>query len=152
MKQTIHLPLSILPKAYLLLALVCSCCHTANAQTPERRLETSEVETKNEFRAQYMPKLHGILRGKYEYQPEEDASRFEVRNARLSVNGKMTLSTTMKGCKREICAYIGIQTRGGPLRRIVDKDEGCLGAHPAFPLPTPYPRSAAFAFQHRCPP
>ena len=96
MKQTIHLPLRTLPKAYLLLALVCSCCHTANAQTPERRLETSEVETKNEFRAQYMPKLHGILRGKYEYQPEEDASRFEVRNARLSVNGKMAKRSEYK--------------------------------------------------------
>lgn len=34
-----------------------------------------------------VPKIHGILRGKYEYQPEMDASRFEVRNARLSVDG-----------------------------------------------------------------
>ena len=36
-----------------------------------------------------MPKLHGILRGKYEYEPNLGASRFEVRNARLSVNEKL---------------------------------------------------------------
>lgn len=33
--------------------------------------------------------IHGILRGKYEYQPEMEASRFEVRNARLSVDGSL---------------------------------------------------------------
>ena len=33
--------------------------------------------------------IHGILRGKYEYQPEMEASRFEVRNARLSVDGTL---------------------------------------------------------------
>lgn len=39
--------------------------------------------------SEYLPKLHGILRGKYEYEPDLGASRFEVRNARLSVNGKL---------------------------------------------------------------
>ena len=34
-------------------------------------------------------KLSGILRGKYEYQPELSASRFEVRNARLAASGKL---------------------------------------------------------------
>ena len=34
--------------------------------------------------------LHGILRGKYEYEPDLDASRFEVRNARLSVDGNLS--------------------------------------------------------------
>lgn len=36
-----------------------------------------------------MPKLHGILRGKYEYELNLGASRFEVRNARLLVNEKL---------------------------------------------------------------
>ena len=35
------------------------------------------------------PQLHGILRGKYEYEPDLEASRFEVRNARLSVEGSL---------------------------------------------------------------
>lgn len=37
----------------------------------------------------YMPQIHGILRGKFEYQPEMNAGRFEVRNARLSASGKL---------------------------------------------------------------
>ncbi|MGM9841638.1 MAG: porin, partial [Candidatus Limisoma sp.] len=52
----------------------------------------SVVERKVEQMAkqsEYLPKLHGILRGKYEYEPDLGASRFEVRNARLSVNGKL---------------------------------------------------------------
>ena len=133
MKQTIHLPLRTLPKAYLLLALVCNCCHTANAQTPERRLETSEVETKNEFRAQYMPKLHGILRGKYEYQPEEDASRFEVRNARLSVNGKMTKRSEYK-LEVDLC------------------DESSIKMKDAWVRILPFRSLRLTLGQHRCPP
>lgn len=33
------------------------------------------------------PRLHGTLRGKYEYQTQDEAGRFEVRTARLSVSG-----------------------------------------------------------------
>lgn len=40
--------------------------------------------------------IHGILRGKYEYQPEMDASRFEVRNARLSASGKLVQMSEYK--------------------------------------------------------
>lgn len=39
--------------------------------------------------AQSAPQIHGILRGKYEYQPEINASRFEVRNARLAAEGSL---------------------------------------------------------------
>ncbi len=35
------------------------------------------------------PQIHGTLRGKYEYQTEDDKGRFEVRNARVSVSGKV---------------------------------------------------------------
>lgn len=34
--------------------------------------------------------LHGVLRGKYEYQPDLNAGRFEVRNARMSISGKLS--------------------------------------------------------------
>lgn len=37
----------------------------------------------------YLPEVHGTLRAKYEYQIEEGENRFEVRTARLSVNGKV---------------------------------------------------------------
>ena len=42
------------------------------------------------------PQLHGILRGKYEYEPDLEASRFEVRNARLSVEGSLPMRSSYK--------------------------------------------------------
>lgn len=42
------------------------------------------------------PQIHGILRGKYEYQPEMEASRFEVRNARLSAEGQLPMRAAYK--------------------------------------------------------
>lgn len=38
---------------------------------------------------QYMPKINGTVRAKYEFQPQQGNGRFEVRNARLSVSGKI---------------------------------------------------------------
>lgn len=38
----------------------------------------------------YVPNIHGTIRGKYEYQTEEGEGRFEVRNARISVDGSVT--------------------------------------------------------------
>lgn len=37
----------------------------------------------------YLPEIHGTIRGKYEYQTETNESRFEVRNARFSVTGNV---------------------------------------------------------------
>ena len=34
--------------------------------------------------------IHGTIRGKYEYQPEDGAGRFEVRNARVSFDGTLS--------------------------------------------------------------
>ena len=42
------------------------------------------------------PHLHGTIRGKYEYQPEDHAGRLEVRNARLSVDGKVAAVVAYK--------------------------------------------------------
>lgn len=35
----------------------------------------------------YTPSVHGVIRGKYEYQPDIDSHRFEVRNARFNFSG-----------------------------------------------------------------
>ncbi len=40
--------------------------------------------------------LHGVLRGKYEYQPEMNAGRYEVRNARMSISGKLSARSEYK--------------------------------------------------------
>lgn len=45
---------------------------------------------------EYNAQIHGILRGKYEYEPDLEASRFEIRNARLSVEGSMPLRSSYK--------------------------------------------------------
>ncbi|MCD8318341.1 MAG: OprO/OprP family phosphate-selective porin [Paraprevotella sp.] len=37
----------------------------------------------------YHPEVHGTVRGKYEYQPEINSGRFQVRNARVSIEGKV---------------------------------------------------------------
>ena len=37
----------------------------------------------------YLPEIHGTIRAKYEYQPQIGQGRFQVRNARLSVQGKI---------------------------------------------------------------
>ena len=34
--------------------------------------------------------VHGTIRSKYEYQTEEGEGRFEVRNARISVDGQLS--------------------------------------------------------------
>ncbi len=49
-----------------------------------KRLDKSEMETKD-----YMPEIHGTIRGKFEWQPQISASRFEVRNARFSLTGNV---------------------------------------------------------------
>lgn len=87
----------IVKKGWLTLAIAC-CCHMGIwAQDAEERLTILEKKlAKNERRAEFMPQIHGILRGKYEYEPDLDASRFEVRNARLSVNGKMSKRSEYK--------------------------------------------------------
>lgn len=53
----------------------------------------------------FIPQIHGIMRGKYEYEPDlssaqtggsKGAGRFEVRNARLSVEGNMPQRSAYK--------------------------------------------------------
>ena len=42
------------------------------------------------------PHIHGTVRSKYEYQTEEGEGRFEVRNARVSVDGNVTSAISYK--------------------------------------------------------
>ncbi|MDR0962552.1 MAG: OprO/OprP family phosphate-selective porin [Mediterranea sp.] len=47
-------------------------------------LPTAAVQAQN-----FVPEIHGTIRTKYEYQTEMDASRFEVRTARISASGQV---------------------------------------------------------------
>ncbi len=42
------------------------------------------------------PHIHGTVRGKYEYQTQDNTRRFEVRNARISVDGKVSAAVAYK--------------------------------------------------------
>jgi len=57
------------------LMLFCGCCLGIHAQDGDN--------------ANYAAEIHGTIRGKYEYQPDMHAGRFEVRNARFSLTGKV---------------------------------------------------------------
>ena len=47
------------------------------------------VEKEKMAKADYVPEIHGTVRAKYEYSPQLDASRFQVRNVRFSVTGNV---------------------------------------------------------------
>lgn len=44
----------------------------------------------------YTPKIHGTVRTKFEYQPEIEKERFEVRNARVSIDGAISRQISYK--------------------------------------------------------
>lgn len=51
--------------------------------------EGEKTSTPQKAEVDYRPEIHGTIRGKYEYQPDMNAGRFEVRNARFSLSGKV---------------------------------------------------------------
>jgi len=87
-----------LARIFILLALLAFLfVTTARAQSVIDRVASLEQKVgKQELDSRYLPKIHGILRGKYEYQPHPDASRFEMRNARLSASGKLPMRSEYK--------------------------------------------------------
>lgn len=89
---------------FISFALLFIGISSLSAQTVEERLtvlenKLAQAEKKLEesnAKSKYLPQMHGILRGKYEYQPEIDGGRFEVRNARISASGSLPLSSEYK--------------------------------------------------------
>ena len=65
----------------------------------------------------FKPEIHGTIRGKYEYQTEMEAGRFQVRNARFSISGhvhpivgyKAEIDLSDEGTIRMLDAYTSIQ-------------------------------------------
>ena len=51
--------------------------------------QESERQTQEMRLRDYLPEIHGTIRGKYEYQFEPGMSRFQVRNARFSLTGNV---------------------------------------------------------------
>lgn len=65
----------------------------------------------------YIPEIHGTVRAKYEYEPQIEKGRFEVRNARLSVEGRVVPIVSYKaeidlsdeGAIKMLDAYVRLQ-------------------------------------------
>lgn len=54
------------------------------------------LHAQEEDKVDLTPKVHGTIRGKYEYQTEEGDGRFQVRNARVSLEGKVAKTVEYK--------------------------------------------------------
>lgn len=54
------------------------------------------LHAQEEDKVDLTPKVHGTIRGKYEYQMEEGDGRFQVRNARVSLEGKVAKAVEYK--------------------------------------------------------
>lgn len=50
----------------------------------------AQTEGEKKEKESYPVEVHGTIRSKYEYQTEEGEGRFEVRNARINVEGKLS--------------------------------------------------------------
>jgi len=69
--------------------------------------------------SQYLPEIHGTIRAKYEYEPPIDKGRFEIRNARVSVEGKIIPAVRYKaeidlsdeGAIKMLDAYVRFQPK-----------------------------------------
>lgn len=67
----------------------------------------------------YLPEIHGTIRAKYEYEPPINKGRFEVRNARLSVEGKIIpivrykaeIDLSDEGSIKMLDAYVRLQPK-----------------------------------------
>lgn len=92
---------------------------TADAQTLGERVggleENMQAMTDKQ---KYLPQIHGILRGKYEYEPDLDASRFEVRNARLSAEGNLPLRSSYK-LEVDLCDESAIKMKDAWVRMAI---------------------------------
>lgn len=73
----------------------------------------------NILKSEYMPEIHGTIRAKYEYEPPIDKGRFEIRNARLSVEGKIIppvrykaeIDLSDEGAIKMLDAYVRFQPK-----------------------------------------
>ena len=96
--QTLYTWMRILLLVLFLTFLYAASAHaqgSSDIRSMEERLTRLEKMMQSKT-SKFMPGLHGILRGKFEYEPDLNAGRFEVRNARLSVVGKLPLCSEYK--------------------------------------------------------
>ncbi len=80
-------------------------------------MASAEEKTDISPKSDYLPSIHGTIRAKYEYEPPIDKGRFEIRNARLSVEGKIIpmvrykaeIDLSDEGAIKMLDAYVRLQ-------------------------------------------
>lgn len=80
-------------------------------------LSPGVVNSQEPSESTYMPEIHGTVRAKYEYEPQIEKGRFEVRNARLSVEGRVVpivrykaeIDLSDEGAIKMLDAYVRLQ-------------------------------------------
>lgn len=81
--------------------------------------QAAEANSEMKAASDYLPEVHGTIRGKLEYQPAIQATRFEVRNARVSIEGLIPIS------RRD--SIIALAKRGVAYKAEIDlSDEGTI--------------------------
>lgn len=88
--------------------IACSLLLTATALSASAQTEAE--------RPSWVPEVSGTIRGKVEYQPNESESRFQVRNARVALDGsiikgvdyKAEIDLSDEGQIKMLDAYVGL--------------------------------------------
>ena len=65
---------------------LCAWPAVLHAAVPRSEADTLPAEKSGE---RFTVQVHGTVRGKFEYQPDIDKGRFQVRNARFSLSGNL---------------------------------------------------------------
>lgn len=100
-------------RQYIIAALlVCAVCAATPAASQQAPAEAA-------VRPEYKPEIHGTVRAKYEYEPTIGKGRFEIRNARLSVEGKVIpivrykaeIDLSDEGTIKMLDAYVRLQPK-----------------------------------------
>lgn len=74
----------------LILAATLTCLHGSGAWAQTSATTPQQTSTTAPQEDRLPVNIHGTIRSKYEYQTQENEGRFEVRNARVSVDGKLS--------------------------------------------------------------
>lgn len=96
------------------------------AITATAQAQTDSTHNQRNTWPDWMPKLSGTVRGKWEWQPNEGESRFEVRTARVALDGKVIpiveykaeIDLSDEGQIKMLDAYAGVLPTDGLALRI----------------------------------
>lgn len=98
-------------------SVLALCAGGAMLSAAPSMAQTSDAASQ---KSSWLPEVHGTVRSKYEYEPQISKGRFEVRNARLGVQGKITPAITYRAevdlCDEGQIKMLDAYTRISPIK------------------------------------